>query len=126
MWPGTQVFRLLEAAQLDALLVKGWAIARHYPDPGLRHYGDLDLCVRAKDYSRAAELLEGEVAKEVWIDLHQGTAMLDRGREEELFERSETGSHRRGFGACSFAGRSPENSLSALTAAWSLAPAVAL
>lgn len=84
-----QVFRVLEAAQLDALLVKGWAIARHYPDPGLRHYGDLDLCVRAKDYSRAAELLEGDVAKEIWIDLHQGSAMLDRDREEELFERSE-------------------------------------
>ncbi len=83
-----QVFRLLQASQLDALLVKGWAIARLYPDPGLRHYGDLDLCVRAKDHARVEELLAGEVAKEVWIDLHKGTASLDCGREEELFERS--------------------------------------
>ena len=84
----TQVFRLLHEAKLDALLVKGWAIARLYPDSGLRHYGDLDLCVRAKDYSRAAELLKGEVAKEVWIDLHKGAAALDCVTEEELFERS--------------------------------------
>jgi hypothetical protein len=83
-----QVFRLLQEAQLDAMLVKGWAIARLYPDPGLRQYGDLDLCVRAKDYPVAAELLKGEVAKEVWIDLHKGTAALDSAAEESLFERS--------------------------------------
>jgi hypothetical protein len=83
-----QVFRLLHRAELDALVVKGWAIARLYPEPGLRHYGDLDLCVRAKDYFRAAELLERDTTKEIWIDLHKGLAALDHATERELFERS--------------------------------------
>ncbi len=82
-----QVFRLLQAAHLDAMVVKGWAIARSYPDCGLRHYSDLDLCVRAKDYQRASEVLN-EVAEDVWIDLHKGTATLDSAAEDELFERS--------------------------------------
>jgi len=83
-----QVFRLLHKAHLDALLVKGWAIARLYPDPGLRYYGDLDLCVATKDYSIAAKLLEAEVTREIWIDLHHGTAALDGAAEADLFERS--------------------------------------
>lgn len=83
-----QVFRLLHREQLDALLVKGWAIARLYPDPGLRHYGDLDLCVRAKDYSLLEALLAGEDTKEIWIDLHQGSATLDYATEADLFARS--------------------------------------
>ena len=83
-----QVFRLLRQAQLDALVVKGWAIARLYPDPGLRHYGDIDLCVRGQDFARATQLLEGAEAKEIWTDLHQGSAALDYATEAELFERS--------------------------------------
>lgn len=83
-----QVFRLLHQAQLDALVVKGWAIARLYPDPGLRHYGDLDLCVRTKDFANAVALLAGDSTKEIWIDPHQGSAALDYATEAELFERS--------------------------------------
>jgi Uncharacterised nucleotidyltransferase len=82
------VFRVLDSAQLEALAVKGWAIARLYPDPGLRHYGDLDLCVRVRDYARAEELLEEDATKGIWIDLHQGATALDCETEEELFARS--------------------------------------
>lgn len=83
-----QVFQLLHNAQLDALVVKGWAIARLYPDPGLRQYGDLDLCFRKKDFAHAAALLQVDSLKEIWIDLHQGSATLDYAPEAELFERS--------------------------------------
>ena len=82
-----RVFRVLNQAQCDALVVKGWAIGRLYPDPGLRHYGDLDLCLRTSDVERARAVLE-EPAREVWIDLHQGSAALDHEPESELFERS--------------------------------------
>src|SRR5262249_11509098 len=36
----------LEESRVDALVVKGWAIARRYPEAGLRPYTDLDLIVR--------------------------------------------------------------------------------
>jgi Uncharacterised nucleotidyltransferase len=35
----------LDAAGIEALVVKGWAVARHYPEVGLRSYADLDLIV---------------------------------------------------------------------------------
>ena len=38
-----EVFTALDAAGVDAMLVKGWAIARRYPMSALRPYGDLDL-----------------------------------------------------------------------------------
>jgi putative nucleotidyltransferase-like protein len=81
-----EVFRLLAAARIEALLVKGWAAARAYPEPGLRHYGDIDLCVRAADYERAAAVLSR--APHIWIDLHEGTAVLDGAGDQGLFARS--------------------------------------
>jgi Uncharacterised nucleotidyltransferase len=79
---------VLDSARLQTLAVNGWAIARLYPDPGLRHYGDLDLCVRVRDYTSAEELLEEDATKGIWIDLHQGAAALDCETKEELFARS--------------------------------------
>ncbi|MEP6922685.1 MAG: nucleotidyltransferase family protein, partial [bacterium] len=52
-----QVLVLLRAAGVEPLLVKGWAIARLYPEPGTRPYGDIDLCVRPEDYSTARDVL---------------------------------------------------------------------
>jgi len=83
-----RVFRVLEDAKLNALVVKGWAAARLYPDPALRRYSDLDLCVAAKDFERAAALLKRERTKDIWIDLHESSASLDYATEEELFRRS--------------------------------------
>jgi hypothetical protein len=39
------VFRRVNAANIEAILFKGWALARSYPDAGLRPYGDIDLWV---------------------------------------------------------------------------------
>src|SRR5258708_3053199 len=41
-----KVFRLLRVAGVEAMLIKGWAIARLYPHAALRPYGDIDLFVR--------------------------------------------------------------------------------
>jgi len=82
------VYRRLHEANLDALVVKGWAVARLYPEPGLRHYGDIDLCIRARDYASVTELLATGNTSEIWIDLHQGVTALDYGTEADLFARS--------------------------------------
>jgi hypothetical protein len=56
-----ELFRLVDlfrASKLDAMLVKGPALAvRAYGDPGARQYGDLDFLLRQRDILRATELM---------------------------------------------------------------------
>src|SRR5947209_16855265 len=47
------VFALLERAGVEAVLVKGWAAARAYPEQGLRPFGDVDVWVRAEQLAEA-------------------------------------------------------------------------
>jgi len=58
-----EMFRLFEcfaSAGLEALVIKGPVLsARCYGDPGVRHYGDLDLIARDKDILRFTELMIG-------------------------------------------------------------------
>lgn len=37
------IFKRMRGAGVEPILFKGWALARLYPDPGLRPYGDIDL-----------------------------------------------------------------------------------
>ena len=85
-----QVFRVLARESIDALLVKGWAIARLYPEPGLRRYSDIDLCVGSDYFARAKALLQSEETSDIWIDLHKGTGTLDYDGEKQLMDRSVT------------------------------------
>jgi hypothetical protein len=43
------LFQRVRASGIEPLLFKGWALARRYPDAGLRPYGDLDLWVRSEE-----------------------------------------------------------------------------
>jgi hypothetical protein len=43
------VFQRLRAVDIEPILFKGWALARLYPEAGLRPYGDIDLWVSAQD-----------------------------------------------------------------------------
>ena len=46
------IFRRARAAGIEPILFKGWALARLYPDDGLRPYGDIDLWMTANDLPR--------------------------------------------------------------------------
>lgn len=83
-----QVIELFRDARIESFLVKGWAIARHYAEPGARSYGDIDLCVCSEDYEKARDLLRA-VGDRYPIDLHKGMGMLDDRSWDELFSRSE-------------------------------------
>lgn len=83
-----KVIPALRAAGVEPLLVKGWAIARMYPEPGLRPYLDLDLCVRPNDYVRADEVLRGGECDDCVVDLHSGFGKFYDRRTEEVFARS--------------------------------------
>jgi hypothetical protein len=77
------VLSLLRAVDIEPVLVKGWAIARRYPDRALRPYGDIDLCVRPDQFAKAAAALKClEDIEGHYVDLHSGFA--DIGVNERL------------------------------------------
>ena len=78
----------LRAAGIEPILVKGWAIARHYPDPYMRSSSDVDLCVRRAAYRAARTALDHSTRLTLPVDLHRGFDTLDEEDEEVLFGRS--------------------------------------
>jgi hypothetical protein len=49
--------RLLHRNDIQPLLFKGWAVARHYSEPHLRPMGDVDLCAPPEQLDELADLL---------------------------------------------------------------------
>jgi hypothetical protein len=84
-----QVFTRLRSIGAEALLGKGWAVARLYLEPGLRPYGDIDLYVRPEQYAATAAALRSPGAPACPGDLHRGAAELDDRSFDELRNRSQ-------------------------------------
>ncbi len=84
-----KIFRLMRAEDVEPVLLKGWAIARLYPQPALRPYGDIDLYVRPPDYGVAKRVIESEAARGCWVDLHSRISELAETSAEDLFTRSQ-------------------------------------
>src|SRR5439155_15351053 len=82
------IFRLLRDAGIEPILIKGWSVARLYPHPTLRAYGDVDLLVKPADYLAASEILNGHEPGAWWVDLHRSLFELQDQSIDELFERS--------------------------------------
>jgi hypothetical protein len=78
----------LRAAGIEPVLVKGWAIARLYAEPGLRPYGDIDLCVHPEQYE-AAKVSVGDEELQCEVDLHRGFTKLDERGWDGLYSRSQ-------------------------------------
>jgi hypothetical protein len=83
-----EVVEQLRSNGVEPLLVKGWAIARHYVEPGLRPYGDIDLCVAPDQYLNAKTLLKGEACRKYRVDLHKGFVRFGDQPWRELYSRS--------------------------------------
>jgi hypothetical protein len=79
---------LLRSAQIEPVLVKGWAVARVYPEKGLRPYGDLDICVPPEQYEDAKKIFLNPEVRKYCVDLHEGFSRLDHLDKEELLARS--------------------------------------
>lgn len=77
----------LRAAGIEALLLKGWATARLYPEQGLRPYGDIDLLVAPEHCAAARVALGLEAASQYPFDLRSHDPDLGRGWQD-LFARS--------------------------------------
>ena len=85
-----QTLERLEAASVPSLLVKGWAVARLYPEPGLRSYTDVDLIVPRGELARAREALAAGPPLGEPVDLHDGPGLLDLSTFDELVARAES------------------------------------
>lgn len=85
-----EVMALMRTAKIAVLVGKGWAVARLYPEPGLRPYGDLDLYVTPQTHAAAHATLRRPVVPPGPVDLHRGFSDLDDLGEETLFSRSRT------------------------------------
>lgn len=83
-----KLFRLTGANGLDAVLVKGWSVARHYAQSLLRPCGDIDLCVAPAQFARAKQLFATTVTADAQLDLHAGVADLPDRTWEQVFGRS--------------------------------------
>lgn len=84
-----KIFRLLRSQAIEPVLVKGWAIARHYAEPEARPCGDIDLCVSKEQFAEARAILENCEGSPHTFDLHRGFRHLDDRSFEELMTRSE-------------------------------------
>ena len=84
-----QAITLLRSAGVEPLLVKGWAVARLYPELGLRPYGDIDLCVPPEQHAVALAALAAPAAETVVVDLHKGLPELHRPSLDDVYERSQ-------------------------------------
>jgi Uncharacterised nucleotidyltransferase len=83
-----QVFKLLNASGVEPLLVKGWAVARLYPEKGLRPYGDIDLCVRPHQFAAARSALSSLPDQGCGVDLHCGFEKFGGRSVDEIYARS--------------------------------------
>lgn len=82
------IFRLLNERKVEAVLIKGWAAARNYPEPFQRLSVDIDAAVRPESFKQTGKLLsERGVAG---VDLHEGLRRLDTLAWADLYARAET------------------------------------
>ncbi len=82
-----RVFTDLRSNGLEPLMGKGWVIARQYPEPGLRPFGDIDLYVRREQYNEFRAALQTGHGGD--IDWHNGAAELDDRSFEQLYAHSQ-------------------------------------
>ena len=71
----------MSGTALSALLIKGWAVARLYPEPGLRPYGGFDIGVRPEQYAEAITVLNVVKIGACSVDSHTG---LGRRHDQSL------------------------------------------
>jgi len=103
---GRIVTRLREGG-VEPVLVKGPAIARLYPERGLRPFSDLDLCVRPDQHAAASGILASWVGEFSPVDLHPGFAELHARSWDEVWARTQLET----FGAIDVRVLAPEDQL---------------
>lgn len=85
-----QSFALLRSNGIEPVLVKGWSIARFYPERGMRPYDDVDLVVRADQFAASEALINQAKTLIGYVDMHRGFREVDPlNDEDQLFANSQ-------------------------------------
>jgi hypothetical protein len=79
------VIPLMRDIGVEPILVKGWSIARIYPEAAMRPYCDLDLCVSPDHYNKASEALKRVEGFGINVDLHAGFGKFYDDRIDDIF-----------------------------------------
>lgn len=79
----------LRAAGIEPLVSKGWAVARHYAQTGLRPAADVDLFVAPDAFADAERVLGSRELKSLRVDLHAGFPDLPDRTFAEISGRSQ-------------------------------------
>jgi hypothetical protein len=82
-----EILPRLRAAGVEPISIKGWSVARLYPEQALRPSFDLDLCVHPDQMSSAVTALSN-AALPCAVDLHSGIPDLPDHKWKDLFFRS--------------------------------------
>ena len=83
-----EVITQLNAAGVEPVLVKGWAVARLYPEEGMRPYGDIDLCFLPDQYEKAMSILNNPTCRKYSVDDHDGFSKLDDQNTHEIISHT--------------------------------------
>lgn len=84
-----RIFQILRRQGIEAILIKGWAAARNYPQPYERLAVDTDIAVNPRQYSACARLLAQENISG-GVDLHRNLRHLDTVDWSDLYANAET------------------------------------
>lgn len=82
------VFSRMHSAGVEPILFKGLALARHYPDSGLRPYGDIDLWLPADRLAEGYEALRRNGEVSYCVDLHTSFYPNYERTLDDVFEKS--------------------------------------
>ena len=81
-------FRRFRENGIEPVLIKGWAVAREYPEKYQRFFSDIDLSVAPDSYEKSRHMISSEAWGNLNIDLHCGLRHLDTLEWDELFANS--------------------------------------
>jgi len=85
----TAILGLMRSRGIDPILIKGWSIARLYPEKGMRPYDDTDLVLRRDQYLSALAVAENQSVTEFSVDLHKGLEEFGYRGEDDFFANSQ-------------------------------------
>jgi hypothetical protein len=105
------VFETLRSVSVEPILLKGWDIARLYPQGALRPYEDIDLIVRPDELELAQATLRSDERTGAIVDFsHAEISVFDSGDWSGLYDRSRVV----GFAGSEVRVLSPEDHLRAI------------
>jgi hypothetical protein len=82
------LFGRLRARGIEAVLCKGWSVARLYPETGLRPYSDIDVAIAPGRLADAAGMLREAPLQGAQVDLHRSVPDLKSADWDDVTHRS--------------------------------------